>query len=677
MVKCLIQIDGANKTGSCKYFAYKSTTATLTGETDWEALPGIDGNCNPYLAFVNTTFGPIELFMRTAFITQRPTKNLPDLADATAGEKKKLFVELAGIDYLQQFSDVANERAKEQDNQAYESEIKAQMLETEVAKKIVVKENLTTAETSLKERNAELIGIIASGKAARAEADTAREADSKERERERMETEARATVDGTVREIMALEEDRQRNEKAAKEKGINEDYIEAYETYQKVIDAETAKKNAVLEANLKKQEAYTKAKAAHDLKMRNLETERNNLVGEKEHVLHLTEKAKDTISLYERDAAEIKDTCPTCGQKMPPEKIAELQEKRKKFVARIEEKKTEIADYDKRVVEIDKALPDITQQIAGLDFDAPMPPTLEEFDPAKLRDAQMKQRPIDIAKARANLDLAKSAAVRIESLEKQITDKTSYQKEKEAVLAELIAQRNPRAHDDLVHAQAQHEAMQDAYTACKANIAALETTIENKRKHLCEIEAQEYQLLNVKAVIRKAKEELVEWELITKAFGRDGIQALELDALAPGISETANRILESAYGDRFRIDIETTRMGGQGKKTKQIEDFKIMVTDSEDGEPVALENKSGGEAVWIKRAIYDAFAVIRKRNTDFAFLTCFQDETDGALDATAKTAYCQMLQAAHDEAKLCHTIIITHSNEVKAMVEQKIDMEGL
>ena len=185
----------------------------------------------------------------------------------------------------------------------------------------------------------------------------------------------------------------------------------------------------------------------------------------------------------------------------------------------------------------------------------------------------------------------------------------------------------------------------------------------------------EYSALN--SDIQSATKEGREWELIAKAFGKDGIQALELDALAPGISETANRILESAYGDRFRIEIRTTRIGGAGKKTKQIEDFLIYVIDSEDGEAVLLDDKSGGEAVWIKRAIYDAFAVIRKRNTAFAFLTCFQDETDGALDAAAKTAYCRMLEAAHAESRLRHTIIITHSNEVKAMIEQKIEIETL
>ncbi|MDR3201494.1 MAG: hypothetical protein LBT68_08530, partial [Spirochaetales bacterium] len=150
-----------------------------------------------------------------------------------------------------------------------------------------------------------------------------------------------------------------------------------------------------------------------------------------------------------------------------------------------------------------------------------------------------------------------------------------------------------------------------------------------------------------------------------------------LDALAPGIAEIANQILEAAFGGRYRIEISTTRIGGSGRKTKQIEDFIINVIDSEDGAAVPLENKSGGESVWIKRAIYDAFAVIRARNTGFRFLTCFQDEADGALDSAAKTAYCRMLEASHAESKLRHTVIITHSPEVQSMITQKITMEDL
>jgi len=81
---------------------------------------------------------------------------------------------------------------------------------------------------------------------------------------------------------------------------------------------------------------------------------------------------------------------------------------------------------------------------------------------------------------------------------------------------------------------------------------------------------------------------------VAKAFGKDGIQALELDALAPGISDTANRILESAYGDRFKIAIETTRMGGSGKKTRQVEDFITIEFNSENN---LIQNNSENNSI--------------------------------------------------------------------------------
>ena len=383
------------------------------------------------------------------------------------------------------------------------------------------------------------------------------------------------------------------------------------------------------------------------------------------------------IKLCERDAAEINEDCPTCGQKLPHEKIAELEARRCESAKRIKEYKAAIKAKDAEVTAISERTIAIGEEIAGLAFEEPARPQAQSFDDAKLNETRTAASVIDVNAARKNLDVARDAAVRIEGITAQIADKN---KLLEAVAAELerlcagnnIARRDTEA--ELSAAQARHGELQEQYTACKAAIARYEAMIDNAKHRLTEIASQEKELAALTAEITTSKTEAAEWELIAKGFGKDGIQALELDALAPGISETANRILESAYGDRFRIEIQTTRIGGAGKKTKQIEDFLIYVVDAEDGEPVLLENKSGGEAVWIKRAIYDAFAVIRQRNTNFAFLTCFQDETDGALDSAAKTAYCRMLEAAHAESKLRHSIIITHSNEVKAMIEQKIDM---
>ena len=147
--------------------------------------------------------------------------------------------------------------------------------------------------------------------------------------------------------------------------------------------------------------------------------------------------------------------------------------------------------------------------------------------------------------------------------------------------------------------------------------------------------------------------------------------------MGPGIAEVANRLLSSAYGSRFQLEFRTTRLAGKGSKTKQVEDFSIWILDSEDGTEQELSTLSGGESVWIKRALYDAFGIIRDRNTGTRFLTVFADEADGALDPDAKARYVTMLQQAHQESGRRHTLIITHSPEAQEMIGQKIEMNDL
>jgi exonuclease SbcC len=749
MRKFLIQIDGQNKSGTCKYFIFRQT-AGLAG-MEWEPLPGVDGNLKPYEEALGFTFGPIELYQRTAFITQRPTKNLPDLTDATAGEKKSLFVALAGIDYLQGFSDAAAEKVKLESAKAHDAEIKMQVLQAAIDKKPQEEQALRDSEAVLTTKKAELAEVTKQGKAAKADVERFQAEWNAEQIRQRQEDEAKAAVDAASAEIKNLSLDIDTLAEAAENKPRHEKDVAEYEAQQKIIDAEKAKKQQETEANLKKQQDYAKVKAAYLDSLKAVEAERDILCDQRDAIerlitgaennIKLAEKddevernrllkpladrraevdrqiltAKNHIELYERDAAEIAEDCPTCGQKLPEAKVTELRAKREEYVqkisaenaaletlnaeiaeiqnkvceaiqqaadrrdAKIAKEQAEIKTQNGKIAELNKRIEELGQQVSELAFDEPEEPKFDPFDDTALKAAVAKQQRIDIAQTRAALAHAQEAAVRIDGLKKQVDGKTKLLNDKEAEYAKIRQKPEVGAKikTSLDTATTRHTELAEKYTAVKSEMARAEATIEAAKKNIAEIaeKENEYSVLNNDT--RSAAKQGQEWELIAKAFGKDGIQALELDALAPGISETANRILESAYGDRFRIEIRTTRIGGVGKKTKQIEDFLIYVIDSEDGEAVLLDDKSGGEAVWIKRAIYDAFAVIRKRNTNFAFLTCFQDETDGALDSAAKTAYCQMLEAAHTESRLRHTVIITHSNEVKAMIEQKIEMDEL
>lgn len=671
MVKCLIQIDGETKSGSCNYFAY---TSDDNGKT-WNAVPEVDKNLKPYEDFIAQTFGPIELYLRTAFITQRPTKNLPDLTDATAGEKKTLFVELAGIDYLQKFADAANEKVKSNENLVHDSEIKIQMLESTLNRKTEIEESLLKSEISVKEKQSELDKIIENGKAAREKLNEAQERYNAEKERGKKEVELQEDVTKLEVEISGIEKEISINQTAAEKRAENEKIIAQYEDLQKVLADEQKKRAAINEANSKKMSEYLQKKSEFDAKKGEIQQYIDGFKAEKNSVEKNILSAENEIKFKERDLAEISDICPTCGQKLPAEKIAELNAKREEAESAVKILEEKISENKQKLGETEKKITELETEISELAFSEPAKPVQDVFDSTIENKANAELQTIDINKAKSELETAKTSAIRNEGLIVQISDKKKLLENANVMLRENQAKRNDKAGIEFDEAQTNLDEVTREYTALKEKIAALNATIEADKKTLAEIAESEKELEKVKKDSVKAKFEVTEWELVSKAFGKDGIQALELDALAPGISETANRILKSGYGDRFSISIETTRIGGSGKKTKQIEDFKIMVNDN--GDVTTLENKSGGESVWIKRAIYDAFAVIRRRNTGFAFLTCFQDETDGALDASAKTAYCRMLEASHDAAKLRHTIIITHSNEVKAMIEQKIAMESL
>ncbi|KKK57125.1 hypothetical protein LCGC14_3057650, partial [marine sediment metagenome] len=232
---------------------------------------------------------------------------------------------------------------------------------------------------------------------------------------------------------------------------------------------------------------------------------------------------------------------------------------------------------------------------------------------------------------------------------------------------------------DAEHAAA-IEALDDSrevWRACNDEVIRLQTEVKNLEKQIEELEGQRNTLEVLKEGIAEKQALIADWRYLERACGPDGIQALELDAMGPGIAEVANRLLAAAYGNRFQIEFRTTRIGGTGSKKKQIEDFQIVVFDSEDGGEQLLETLSGGESVWVKRAIYDAFGIVRDRNTGQRFLTAMQDEADGALDTDARIAYFRMLEAAHQESGRHHSIVITHSQEAQEMVSQRIVMRDL
>lgn len=205
------------------------------------------------------------------------------------------------------------------------------------------------------------------------------------------------------------------------------------------------------------------------------------------------------------------------------------------------------------------------------------------------------------------------------------------------------------------------------------SISTLKSNIENHKANILRNQENVDKIKQFKETKEKLKLIFKIHSIIKSGTSKDGIQALELDALTPAILDIANKLLTSIYGDKFSLSIETIR---ETTKGEQVEDFEIVVTDNEeqnfDIKTQKLSTLSGGEEVWILKSIYDAFAIVGEKNTGLKYLTTFQDEADGALSPDKKHLYLRMIEASHNETNRYHTIYVTHDQGIQELIKEKI-----
>jgi len=270
--------------------------------------------------------------------------------------------------------------------------------------------------------------------------------------------------------------------------------------------------------------------------------------------------------------------------------------------------------------------------------------------------------------------LAENSRVKIEAETniQAITKKIENLKQNISELENKIDLTAEKLHSE---AQTKYEAERIRYQDTKSAIAEIEGKISAITAEIDDKKAKQEEVEKLRVDIAHDEQDLRDWEFVAEACGIDGIPALELDAVAPEISEAANALLDEAYGQRFRVEFRTTRIAGKGSKTKQVEDFQIWIKDSVDGWEQPYETLSGGEETWIKKAISDAFEIIKSRNTGVKMLTVFQDELDGKLDPHNREVFFRLLERTHKETGRHHTIVVTHSEAIQDMIPQKIEMK--
>jgi DNA repair exonuclease SbcCD ATPase subunit len=165
-------------------------------------------------------------------------------------------------------------------------------------------------------------------------------------------------------------------------------------------------------------------------------------------------------------------------------------------------------------------------------------------------------------------------------------------------------------------------------------------------------------------------DDLADENLLAQSFGRDGLQALEIDAAGPELTATINDLLRSCIGSRWTVSIETTRMSADAKRT--LEGCEVSVVDNEKGRITTGETLSGGQKVIISEAISLALTKLACQRSGISRPTLVRDESGAALSPVYAPKYMAMLRRAADLIDVSRIIFVSHDKEVQALADSEI-----
>lgn len=644
--KITMQINGTSKSIGTVY-----TVVYQDGDKAWEPVKSVDGTNESYVNWVESTFGNKDLFLRTSFYTNAAIKNFPDLSQATKGDKMQLFSTLAGTDFLSVFSDQAKQNVKLIEKDI--DDIKGNLKDFD---------NIEAREKEDKKTIEEDTALLEEHKA-NLESDKQSLNEYNELQKAFIQCSATYDIYRQQKSDKTLELDKLHRQVVQSDNNIEgyNQHLADFDQYQSDLkwyeeNMALRKELVIKEKNLR--EKLNNAQAEMDKK----ESVYNSKKDRYTDIAHIIQNNAKDIEHLSKSIPDLNGKCPVCGAPLESHKKEELEKEVKTINDKIDTLKKETAPLEEEYKELGKwirdnslqnfksTLTDLSNQITDVSNDIISIDTYaEDIDIDQIKDllnntesklAEESKRNAELKEAEHKLNLE------ILDLEDKLNN-----------IPEDYTDKIARITRGIENTQEQ--------------IANLNAEISLLKKDLDAIKDSENLRKEIKSKIKGLQEDIKDYELIHQAFGNNGIQALELDSAAPEISDIANSILLETYGDRFQISFDTQRDTKDGRR---IDDFVINVFDSENGRMKRLDLISSGEGTLIKQTLYYAFSVIRARKTGFCFKTRFLDESDSALDSELRVKYLRMIESAHKQCGAVQTILITHSQELKDIIDQKIEL---
>jgi exonuclease SbcC len=159
--------------------------------------------------------------------------------------------------------------------------------------------------------------------------------------------------------------------------------------------------------------------------------------------------------------------------------------------------------------------------------------------------------------------------------------------------------------------------------------------------------------------------------LLERTFGREGIQALEVDAAGPELSAIANDLLSVCSSGRWSVRIVTTQpLKSDPERSEEV--FAIRSIDNEKHVERDATSNSGGEKVPIGEAISMALTVLACGRNAAQRPTLVRDESGAALDPENAKGYVAMLRRAAERVGADKVLLVSHDPSIWALADSRV-----
>ena len=154
---------------------------------------------------------------------------------------------------------------------------------------------------------------------------------------------------------------------------------------------------------------------------------------------------------------------------------------------------------------------------------------------------------------------------------------------------------------------------------------------------------------------KRLTREWSQYNVLTKAFDRNGIPTLIIENVIPEIEETTNRILAVLSSGTMKAELKTQKELKTGGLSDTLEIRILSLTESR-----TYATLSGGEKFRVDLSLRIALSTVLARRNNFKIETLIIDEGFGSLDEIGKQKFVELASSLRDTFE--KIIIITHTN---------------